>query len=64
MPVINKARAKRHNSNPGRYSGPMIMRGAPEVEESPEVPETSVWILATGLWDDEGLWDDSALWQD
>ena len=23
-----------------------------------------VWILATGLWNDDGVWDDTAVWID
>ncbi len=25
---------------------------------------SSVWILATGLWDDSGIWVDSDVWND
>lgn len=25
---------------------------------------TSLWILITGLWDDNGVWDDTANWID
>jgi hypothetical protein len=27
-------------------------------------PAPSVWILATGFWNDGGKWDDSAVWID
>lgn len=31
--------------------------------ETPFGPST-LWILRTGVWDDEGIWDDEAFWKD
>jgi len=27
-------------------------------------PQSPVWLLATGYWNDEGFWDDLAVWID
>lgn len=28
------------------------------------IDEYSIWILGTGIWDDEEYWDDDAYWDD
>jgi hypothetical protein len=41
-----------------------VIRLTALVEGSPAPGSGAIWLLASGVWDDDGVWDDSALWKD